>query len=94
MEYKITVEKEIIGCAWCPFLTGSDECPLQDNDAKADCEDFDDLFNGCPLQKIEPQEPCEECGFWERMLEAKEVDYKRCPECGRKLEVTKWTRKS
>ena len=40
-------------CTVCPFVNGSDECILQDDDANVDAYTWDDLYDGCPLIALE-----------------------------------------
>lgn len=47
-------------CIQCPFLDGSDECILQDEDANFAADSFNDLQAGCPLAEV----PAVRAGCW------------------------------
>lgn len=47
-------------CIQCPFLNGSDECILQDEDTNFAADSFDDLHAGCPLEEL----PTVQAGRW------------------------------
>lgn len=48
---KVYLEKKDMPdrCEHCPFVNGSDECILQDDDANFEADTWDALFRGCPL---------------------------------------------